>query len=510
MSTSPETGFSGPDLSIFDHQAARDGLPPEFPGPRRAVRAVAAPPPEDDEPLHYLRRYQRAAVTGDAVAAGLTAAVMVGLRFGEVQRIGVYALAPLLAPPVWVATVAMQRAYERRFLGHGTEEVRRVVDAGLICFTLIAVASFTAGADVSRAIVLAAVPTAVVLSLTVRQVLRGWLARQYAAGRGLQRVLVVGRADAAHALIEKFAHGHGLRAVGVCVPQADQVDAVHDVPVVGTTERVLDAVHETSPHVVAVATHPDLSGQALRRLAWALDERMVDLVVAPGIVEVAGPRLSIRPIAELSLLHLERPATRGGWLLLKAVFDRSVAALLVVALSPVFLGIAVAVRTTSRGPALFRQTRVGVGGRPFTMLKFRSMVADAEHRLAELASHDEGNGMLFKMRSDPRVTRVGSVLRRTSLDELPQLFNVLRGEMSLVGPRPPLPSEVAAYSEDAVRRLRLKPGVTGLWQISGRSDLSWEESLRLDLRYVDNWSLILDLSILTRTLRAVVRGSGAY
>jgi exopolysaccharide biosynthesis polyprenyl glycosylphosphotransferase len=227
-------------------------------------------------------------------------------------------------------------------------------------------------------------------------------------------------------------------------------------------------------------------------------------------VEVAGPRLSIRPIAGLSLLHLERPSASGGQMLLKGAFDRSLGVLILTLAAPLLLAIAAAVRLTSRGPALFTQTRIGVGGQEFSIYKFRSMVPDAECRLIDLVNRDEGNGTLFKIRSDPRVTRIGQYLRRYSLDELPQLINVARGEMSLVGPRPPLPSEVAGYSEDEVRRLRVRPGMTGLWQVSGRSDLSWEQSLQLDLRYVDNWSMTLDLSILWRTIRAVIRGSGAY
>jgi lipopolysaccharide/colanic/teichoic acid biosynthesis glycosyltransferase len=172
--------------------------------------------------------------------------------------------------------------------------------------------------------------------------------------------------------------------------------------------------------------------------------------------------------------------------------------------------IAIAVKVSSHGPVLFRQVRIGMDGNEFTMLKFRSMVVDAEQRRAELMARDDGNGVLFKLKRDPRVTRVGAIIRRFSLDELPQLFNIISGDMSLVGPRPPLPEEVAGYSNDASRRLRVRPGLTGLWQVSGRSDLSWEESLRLDLRYVDNWTLALDLAILWRTLRAVIRGAGAY
>ncbi len=215
-------------------------------------------------------------------------------------------------------------------------------------------------------------------------------------------------------------------------------------------------------------------------------------------------------MAGLSLLHLERPSASGGRLIGKSVFDRVIGGLILLAVSPILLAIALAVRLTSKGPALYRQTRVGVDGREFKMIKFRSMVVDADAQRAKLLAMSEGNGVLFKMRKDPRITPLGGVLRRLSLDELPQLLNVMRGDMSLVGPRPPLPEEVAGYNDDATRRLRVKPGVTGLWQVSGRSDLTWEESLRLDLRYADNWSMALDLSILWRTARAVVKGDGAY
>jgi exopolysaccharide biosynthesis polyprenyl glycosylphosphotransferase len=301
--------------------------------------------------------------------------------------------------------------------------------------------------------------------------------------------------------------------VGVCVSGdtdllvlPDGIRAIH-----GTHPRtVLRAVDDLRADVVAVASSPDLSGHALRRLAWSLDERDVDLIVSPGIVEVAGPRLSIRPVAGLSLLHLERPAMRGGRILIKRVLDRLLGLGLFLGFSPLLVAIAIAIKLGSPGPVLFRQLRIGEDGRPFEMLKFRSMVVDAEDRRAELEAVNEGNGVLFKIHADPRVTKVGALLRRYSLDELPQFWNVVRGDMSLVGPRPPLPQEVIGYSDDATRRLRVRPGMTGLWQVSGRSDLSWEESLRLDLRYVDNWSLALDVTILWRTWRAVLRRTGAY
>jgi len=251
-------------------------------------------------------------------------------------------------------------------------------------------------------------------------------------------------------------------------------------------------------------------GAPLRRLGWALAEREVELIVAPGIIDVAGPRLSLRPAAGLSLLHVERPVMRGGRVVVKRVVNTIAAtAITVLALLPLAV-IALLVRLDTAGPVFFRQERAGAKGTTFPMLKFRKMVLDAEDRLCDLASEPQVNEKLFKLPNDPRVTRVGAVLRRFSLDELPQLMNVLLGHMSVVGPRPPLPREVATYEPDAVQRLRVRPGMTGLWQISGRSRLSWEDALRLDLWYVDNWSPRLDAHILMRTTRAVLGGRGAY
>ncbi|HVN10643.1 MAG TPA: sugar transferase [Kineosporiaceae bacterium] len=454
------------------------------------------------------------AILLDFTAGALAAGCATLLRFGAAPS-AAYVTVTLLAPVMWVLAIASRRGYENRFLGAGPEEYRSVADAALVLFTVLAVASFVLKTDLSRGFLLVFLPAALVLTVVFRRRLRSWLYRRRLAGDGMHRVLVVGRHDAVGHLLEQFDREpwHGLAPVGVCV-SGGQTDLALPASVAatgGTDPRtVLRTVDDLGADVVAVASSPDLSGHALRRLAWALDERGVDLIVSPGIVEVAGPRLSIRPIAGLSLLHLERPATRGGRMLIKRALDRLVGAAIFVTLSPVLAVIAAAIKRSSPGPVLFRQIRIGEDGRPFEMLKFRSMVVDAEDRRAELDAVDEGNGVLFKIRDDPRVTRVGAVLRRYSLDELPQLWNVVRGEMSLVGPRPPLPQEVIGYSDDAARRLRVRPGMTGLWQVSGRSDLSWEESLRLDLRYVDNWSLALDAVILWRTWRAVVSRSGAY
>jgi exopolysaccharide biosynthesis polyprenyl glycosylphosphotransferase len=274
---------------------------------------------------------------------------------------------------------------------------------------------------------------------------------------------------------------------------------------------VLESVRTLRATAVAVAECPELEGSALRQLMWDLEGTGVDVLVGSALTEVTGPRLSIRPLAGLPLLQVEEPELTGARRLLKSLTDRTIALIIIALALPALVVLGLAVRLTSRGPAIFRQTRVGRHGGTFTMFKFRSMYVDAEARLAGLATQNErAEGLLFKMRDDPRVTPVGRFLRKWSLDELPQLFNVLIGTMSLVGPRPPLPREVAQYGNDVRRRLLVKPGLTGLWQVSGRSDLPWDESVRLDLGYVENWSLAMDFVILIRTVVVVLRRSGAY
>jgi exopolysaccharide biosynthesis polyprenyl glycosylphosphotransferase len=460
-----------------------------------------------------LARYRRQALAWDLAAGALGAVTALSARFG-IHAPALYVAAAAVLPALWVGVVALYRGYENRFIGADSEEYRRVINSGALLFVAIAVASFALDAALSRVFVGAAVGVTLVATLAGRRHLRTRLFQLRARGTGLSRVVVVGRADAAVSLIEKLRAEpqHGLRPAAACLPTIGvSVDTIHGVPVLGEPDAVLDAVDAVRADAVAVVSHPDLSGHALRQLSWALEARGVELIVSPGIVEVAGPRLSIRPVAGMSLLHLERPSASGGKMLVKAVFDRLTATALCLAVLPVLAVTAAAVRFTSPGPVIFKQTRTGRDGRTFTMYKFRSMVADAEDRLEDLAHANDGNEVLFKLRHDPRVTPVGAVLRRYSLDELPQLFNVVRGDMSLVGPRPPLPGEVERYDDDATRRLKVLPGLTGLWQVSGRSDLSWEESLRLDLRYVDNWSLPLDLAILWRTVRVVFgHGQGAY
>ena len=417
---------------------------------------------------------------------------------------------------LWLLLLMHHGAYAPRFVGVGTEEYRAVVRAAGTLVAVVGFASFAFELEFSRGVLLVAVPTMLVATVGARHALRARLAAARARGRCLQPTVLVGEARAVLDLAERIGASPretGLVVRGVCVsdPAAfDRTGRLAGIPVLGDETATLSVVDRVGAEVVAVVSGHRMAGQPLRRLGWALESRNVDLLIDPGVVEVAGPRLSLRRASGLPMVHVERPVCSGVRYALKLVVDRLLAVLALILAAPVLALIGLLVVVDCPGPALFRQRRVGEGGRAFTMFKFRTMCPDAPSRLDVLNRTHDGNETLFKLRDDPRVTRVGALLRRYSLDELPQLLNVVRGEMSLVGPRPPLPSEVDRYESDAVRRLRVRPGMTGLWQVSGRSDLSWGDSVRLDLWYVDNWSLALDAQILVRTAQAVVTGRGAY
>ncbi|MEV5575726.1 sugar transferase [Spirillospora sp. NPDC052269] len=461
-----------------------------------------------------MRAYQRAAVALDALAMLLGAGVAFAVRFpgvpsdDDVPYLGF----SLILPMFWLVGLALCRAYRPRYTGVGYEEFHRVLRAGFLLAASVAMLSYAFKIEIARGYVAIALPLGVLLTLVARFRLRKRLHRRRWKGDCMRRVVAVGHRAALSDLIRLLRQKryHGMDVVAVCLPPSDRGGPVRKVPVEGDFGQVAQVVERVGADSVAVLACPEMDGVALRRLAWQIERDDVELAVAPALMDVAGPRISIRPVSGLPLLHVEHPELDGVRKALKGLLDRVGAGLALLVLSPLMLTVAAAVKLTDRGPVLFRQVRVGRGGREFTVLKFRTMVVDAENRKAELMDDNEHDGVLFKIRSDPRVTRVGRLLRRYSLDELPQLINVLRGEMSLVGPRPPLPEEVARYGGDVYRRLVVRPGLTGLWQVSGRSDLSWEESVRLDLRYVENWSLAMDLQIMWKTWSAVVRGSGAY
>jgi exopolysaccharide biosynthesis polyprenyl glycosylphosphotransferase len=329
----------------------------------------------------------------------------------------------------------------------------------------------------------------------------------------VQRVVVVGAPsgiEEVQRILERESYT-GYQVIGACRPDAATWEAgATRTPILGSTADIREICRQAAADTVLVTRGGYDGSTELRRIAWSLEGSDVDLVVVPSLTDIAGPRISMRPVAGLPLLHVEQPQADAAGGLSKRMFDIVAAGLALVVLSPVLLAVALAVKLEDGGPILFRQRRIGRSGQPFDMLKFRSMVSDAERLLPDLLHRNESDGVLFKIRQDPRITSVGRFIRRYSLDELPQLVNVLRGDMSLVGPRPPLPAEVEKYHDDVHRRLVVRPGLTGLWQVSGRASLSWDETVRLDLFYVDNWSMTFDLLIMAKTVRAVLGKSGAY
>jgi exopolysaccharide biosynthesis polyprenyl glycosylphosphotransferase len=463
------------------------------------------------------RRYVRRLLWADVASAAIAATAAHLVRFGpafEGYRFP-YAMLSVVMPAVWVAVVALLRGYEPRLLFVGADEYQLLLRAGVGLIAGVAVFSYSLDARISRMYLFTVVVLCTVITLATRFIARKRLHRSRRDGAFMRRVLVLGHASAVGDLTSQLhrQYFHGLQVVGACLP-AYQVDPADELlvgaPVLGAFDQAATAVRIAQADTVIVLACHELDAIALRRLAWALEPGDIDLIVASSLLDVAGYRVMVRPVDGLPMLHVEHPRLTGARRVIKDIVDVTLAGVLLALLAPILALLAVLVRAGSPGPALFRQVRVGKDGRQFQIVKFRTMVIDAEQRLSDIRAGGDATGVLFKMKDDPRISRIGRFLRRYSLDELPQLVNVLRGHMSLVGPRPPLPSEVDAYPSDMRRRLAVKPGLTGLWQVSGRADLPWEEAVRLDLRYVENWSLSLDLVILMRTVSAVLRGAGAY
>lgn len=498
----PVAARSPDDLAVFTR------LPRAEDAPVRDPRDYAQLEPVVEAEPRWLPRYTAAVVLVDFVAA-LGAALLAAATVESNNPVWMVAL----FPPAWVAALAIGRTYEHRFVGNGGEEYRRLFHTSVAFLAVVGTLfyAFTVEHDEGGLFVVVGLALAMITSLVGH-----WAARQVLhelRGRGLcmQRVVVVGLERSVAELIRSVRREPhaGLHITAACVDRP-RGDVVEGVPILGDSDHVLEVLDEVGADTVAVTAWSDVSQNDLRRLSWDLEGSGVTLLVAPRLTDISGPRIHIRPVAGLPLLNVEEPEFSGVRRVVKGGLDRILALLAIVLLLPVLAGIAIAVRATSRGPVLFRQVRIGRHGKPFVIHKFRSMYEDAEERLAELEHLNEADGSLFKVRNDPRITPVGRYLRRFSLDELPQFFDVLLGRMSLVGPRPPLPTEVDRYASLVRRRLVVKPGITGLWQVSGRSDLSWDESVRLDLLYVENWSLALDITIMLKTVLAVLRRRGAY
>ena len=418
----------------------------------------------------------------------------------------------------WLAALAGFHTRSPRLVGTGVEEYRRVVAASFWTFGAIAIVALLLKADIARGYLAVALPVGTVGLVLSRWAWQAWVARQRAVGGCKTSVLAFGEREAVADLVSELTRNRtdGYHVVGVGIPgytpsqNRHLTVNGHEIPVVGGESDMMAAIRTCGADTVAIAGTEHFGVRGIRRLIWDLEPLGVDLVVSTGVMDVALSRLVMRPIAGLPLLHIEKPQYRAAKRFQKRAFDIGFASVALAITSPVLVLAALAIKLTSRGPVFYAAERIGIDGQPFSMLKFRSMVVDADKQRDQLLDENQSDGVLFKIHNDPRITRIGHLLRRYSIDELPQFVNVLKREMSVVGPRPPLRSEVEAYDCDILRRLLVKPGITGLWQVSGRSDLSWNEAVRLDLSYVDNWSMTGDLMIIAKTVGAVLKRKGAY
>lgn len=466
------------------------------------------------------RRYRIRLTATDSIAVLLSCifAAVVSLQLMDPPLLAadpwVLARIPLVTAAGWLLALRLFGTREASLIGSGSAEYTRVAHASAFAFGVLAIVFVLFQWQGIRAQLLVAFPLGLIGVVVSRWAWRRWLVRQRAIGEYASRTVVVGERDDVEYVIRTLGTGGrlGYLVVGAAIQNGDldvlRVDSA--IYPVMKGESWVNQAAALAPDTIIVASRPNSDPDYIKQLAWQVEGTAAELVLSSRVADVAGPRMSLRPVEGLPLIHVKIPTFEGGAHVIKRGLDILAAAVGILAFSPLMIAIAVAVKLDSEGPVFFRQRRVGRDGREFFMLKFRSMRTDAEAQLQSLLEENEGSGLLFKMKDDPRVTRVGRFLRRYSLDEIPQFFNVLRGDMSVVGPRPPLPSEVTAYDGTVFRRLYIKPGITGPWQVGGRSDLSWDESVRLDLRYVENWSVIEDLIIMWRTVKVMIRPSGAY
>ncbi|MCQ1951057.1 sugar transferase [Arthrobacter sp. zg-Y859] len=466
----------------------------------------------------WRRRYRRILAASDAVVVSV--AVLAGYlwRFGPEPagaRVGpfTYLWVSLFISAAWMSALHIYRSRDARITGIGTDEYKRVVNATVTLAGSLAFTAVIFDVDIARGYFGFVLPAGAAGLISSRWLLRRWLWAQRRQGDYLSKVVVLGRARDVRYVVHQIARKSAYQVVGVALtgkPRSFfEVDG-ESLPVVSDERSVVDAVRRVGADAVIVAGPTKGGSQYVQELGWELEESATELILTTGLTNVAGPRIHSRPVEGLPLMHVELPQYSGARHAVKRIFDIAVSGVALVLLLPFMVLLGMLVTRDSPGPALFRQERVGRGGRKFLMLKFRSMVETAEDDLAGLLDRNEGAGLMFKIRADPRVTKVGAWMRRYSLDELPQFWNVLIGDMSLVGPRPPLQREVDGYPSRVHRRLYIKPGITGMWQTNGRSDLSWQDSVRLDLYYVENWSLTGDLIILWRTVVQMFKPLGSY
>lgn len=475
----------------------------------------------------------RLAITDLCVALGVTLAVQWlwpvsgAVVLGQIglggQVLPTYTVVSLVIVALWVVGLWQTGSWRQSQLGSGASEYSSVALATIFTFVAVALFSYLTKAEIARGYLLLAMPIGLVGLLVGRKFWRNYLIARRRQGRFCDNAVIIGSLKSANDLAEKLAEHEelGLKVVGAFLSQHDVPRSMSqqlslqtaNIPIWGGIDDLLPIIRQQRIDSIIIGSADELSPSDVRRLGWELLPTREKLYLAANIVDVAGPRLALKPVAGLPLIEVEQPKFEGLNRVVKRWFDIVGALVAILLTLPITLFCALAVKLADRGPVFFRQHRIGHLGNHFVMLKFRTMHQNSEQLVQTLSAtkHDTaGNTVLFKLKDDPRVTRPGRWMRRYSLDELPQLINVLLGSMSLVGPRPPLASEVEQYEDVVKHRFIVKPGITGLWQVSGRSDLTWEESVKADLGYVQNWSIMLDLIIMWRTMKAVITGKGAY
>lgn len=486
--------------------------------------ATPPPPARATAASRWQQRYSARLRITDSTIVCAAVALAQFVRFGDAPNTSGYpgpvmTLFSFLFAALWLSSLSMFQTRSTRIIGAGIDEYRRIASASFWTFGFIAMVTLLAKFDLARGYLAVALPAGTIGLLTSRKLWRTHVWRKRSHGEYQTMVLAIGdRPGVSHLARELIRNPNdGYVVVGVCIagygPRRGETLTVQgqQIAILGDETTAVAAIADCGADTVAVTRTEHFGVHGIRDLMWRLETMDVDLVVSPGMVDVAGARLTLKPLAGFPLLHVQKPQYEGTQRFQKRAFDFCFSLAALVGTSPLLIAAAVGIKTTSRGPVFYRAERIGLDGKPFTMLKFRTMVDGADTQVENLLPLNEGaGGVLFKLRQDPRVTPVGRILRRFSVDELPQFINVLKQDMSVVGPRPPLRREVENYDGQVKRRLLVKPGVTGLWQVSGRSDLSWEDSVRLDLSYVDNWSMTGDLVIIARTLKAVLTSDGAY
>lgn len=491
------------------------------PEPSRVPHAPQRP--SDMHP--WARRTLRRLEVLDAAAVAVATAVAHLLRFTVLDGrenapwdLPFWAVTVVVCVLWWIF-LGLFNTRDLKVLGAGVDEYRRVINASLYLFGLLGLGAYLLLWNFPRGYFLTALACGTLLLLLVRVMARRGLVRSRRQGKASRRVLLLGGPSGVQHLHESLTSTPeaGYVPVVAALPghpaDVPEGQPPFPLPIASTSRSVSDLLSVVDSHDVDAVIMTDgsrLKTRALREIGWGLADRGVSHIMAPALTDISGPRIHQQPVAGTSLVHVTTPRFSRLDLITKRTMDIVGSGLLLVLLSPVFLAVVLAIKITDPGPVFFQHTRIGRNGEPFTMIKFRSMVVDAEARLQALREQQGAGALLFKMKDDPRITPFGKFIRRYSIDELPQLWNVFRGDMSLVGPRPQVQAEVDEYDEPAFRRLMVRPGMTGLWQVSGRSNLSADEAIRLDLYYVENWSPIFDFIILARTAKAVVAKDGAY